>query len=122
MTTIMTTHIVTIGTIWKSGKPNWKGVTRPKAAAFPTALKSKGGHYGADDNAQKHRNVGDEPLAELRDSEDHQQHEQRQGKTIERVAIGIVDHPLDCTVYDVRRLERPLRPTDADFHQGNANN
>ena len=74
----------------------------------------------ADDDPNQHGNVDDETLAELADGENDEKHQQGEAESAERVPVGVRNHALEHPVHDLRNHVRPLRPVDADLHQGHA--
>ena len=90
----MTMHMVTIGTIWNCGMPKWNGTTTSTQERRRTLSKcmmpSAHASDRAGDDAEQHRDIGEEARAPFDQRQDDQQHEQRDAETAE-LAIARID-------------------------------
>ena len=80
----------------KVGMPKANGVTMSNQVALPTLSKFilpiADGHHAAGDDAQQHRDVGDEALAVLDQQQHDDEHEGGDRQVVERAVVRVVDH------------------------------
>ena len=124
MTTIITMHMVTIGTRWNCGMPKWNGrtmSTQARGADLGEVHQAQGRRQdGAGDDAEQHRDVGDEAPAPLDQRQDDQQHEQGDAKAGDLPVIGIGEGGRDAVNHLGQGRQPAAGPVDADAHQGDA--
>ena len=87
ITTIITSVIVRIRTGSKIGMPKWNGRISANQRASPTLSKcimpSAAAMTAADDDAQQHRDVGEEAPGEARDADDDREHDRATARCCE---------------------------------------
>ena len=78
------------------------------------------GKDGARDDAEQHRDIGDEAGAPFDQAEDHQQHEQRNAEPLQLAVARIGESVRHAVDHFGQGGEAATGPVDADPHQGNA--
>ena len=106
----------------RHAEPQWRDHVDPgRGAHLGEGHHAEGRRqYRAGDDAEQHRDVGDEARAPPDQREDHHQHEQRDAEPLKLSVAGIGERAGDAVDHLGEGRQAAARPVDADPHQRDA--